>query len=183
MTTAARTSLPEFEFEKGVCFLRNIPRGFITGPFREFLLIGRFTATGVPFLLDYRDGGLTSWWCEDRLADNLRKSILNRLRRTIRFTGAMPAFVQTHDLRQSDAGDREEALRVAERLHRAFFDKDWRADTLGDRDEDYVALNVPFAQKDAVKALGAKWNGKAWLVNRRKQDMTLFHEWMPPASP
>ena len=41
-------------------------------------------------------------------------------------------------------------------------------------------LNVPFAQKDAAKALGARWDAanKKWYVSADK-DMTLFAQWQP----
>jgi len=39
-------------------------------------------------------------------------------------------------------------------------------------------LNVPFAQKDAAKALGARWDtaSKKWFVPADK-DITLFAQW------
>ena len=39
-------------------------------------------------------------------------------------------------------------------------------------------LNVPFAQKDAAKALGARWDAanKKWYVPAGK-DITLFAQW------
>ena len=39
-------------------------------------------------------------------------------------------------------------------------------------------LNVPFAQKDAAKALGARWDAanKKWFVPAGK-DITLFAKW------
>jgi len=49
-------------------------------------------------------------------------------------------------------------------------------------------LNVPFAQKDAAKALGARWDAanKKWYVPGDK-DITLFAKWQPqsgtPESP
>jgi hypothetical protein len=43
-------------------------------------------------------------------------------------------------------------------------------------------LNVPFAQKDAAKALGARWDAanKKWYVPVDK-DITLFAQWQPQA--
>ncbi len=43
-------------------------------------------------------------------------------------------------------------------------------------------LNVPFAQKDAAKALGARWDAanKKWYVPADK-DITLFAQWQPQA--
>jgi len=41
-------------------------------------------------------------------------------------------------------------------------------------------LNVPFAEKDAAKALGARWDAanKKWYVSSDK-DITLFAQWQP----
>jgi len=41
-----------------------------------------------------------------------------------------------------------------------------------------IYLNVPFAQKDEAKALGARWDAinKKWHVSADK-DMTLFAKW------
>jgi len=41
-----------------------------------------------------------------------------------------------------------------------------------------IYLNVPFAQKDEVKALGARWDAvqKKWFVPSDK-DITLFAQW------
>ncbi|OAI20981.1 hypothetical protein A1359_19970 [Methylomonas lenta] len=43
-------------------------------------------------------------------------------------------------------------------------------------------LNVPFAQKDAAKALGARWDAsiKKWYVPTGK-DIGLFTQWQPDA--
>ena len=41
-------------------------------------------------------------------------------------------------------------------------------------------LNVPFAQKDAAKTLGARWDGaaKSWYVEEGR-DLTAFAQWLP----
>ena len=43
-------------------------------------------------------------------------------------------------------------------------------------------LTVPYAQKDAVKALGARWDAanKKWYVSTDK-DLALFKQWQPQA--
>ena len=43
-----------------------------------------------------------------------------------------------------------------------------------------VYLNVPYAQKDAAKALGARWDAanKKWYVPAGK-DISLFAAWQP----
>lgn len=45
-------------------------------------------------------------------------------------------------------------------------------------------LNVPFAQKDAAKALGARWDAsiKKWYVPTGK-DIGLFTQWQPDTAP
>lgn len=46
--------------------------------------------------------------------------------------------------------------------------------------ESKTYLNVPYAQKDAAKALGARWDAanKKWYVPADK-DITLFAQWQP----
>ncbi len=43
-----------------------------------------------------------------------------------------------------------------------------------------IYLNVPYAQKDAAKALGARWDpaNKKWYV-QGKDDVSLFSDWLP----
>jgi hypothetical protein len=43
-----------------------------------------------------------------------------------------------------------------------------------------IYLNVPFAQKDEAKALGARWDAveKKWFVSADK-DILLFARWQP----
>lgn len=46
-----------------------------------------------------------------------------------------------------------------------------------------IYLNVPFAQKDAAKSLGARWDAgaKKWYVPAGKE-LGLFAQWQPQAS-
>ncbi len=46
-----------------------------------------------------------------------------------------------------------------------------------------IYLNVPYAQKDAAKALGARWDAanKKWYVTGDK-DITLFAQWQQGSS-
>ena len=48
--------------------------------------------------------------------------------------------------------------------------------------ESKTYLNVPFAQKDAAKALGARWDAayKKWYVPADK-DIALFAPWQTPS--
>jgi hypothetical protein len=45
-----------------------------------------------------------------------------------------------------------------------------------------IYLNVPYAQKDAVKALGARWDAvnKKWYIPA-DMDISLFAQWQPQA--
>ena len=47
-----------------------------------------------------------------------------------------------------------------------------------------VYLNVPFSQKDAAKALGAKWDAaqKKWYVLDDKE-LSLFSQWQTLSAP
>lgn len=49
--------------------------------------------------------------------------------------------------------------------------------------ESKTYLNVPYAQKDAAKALGAKWDAaiKKWYVPADK-DVTVFAKWQTEAT-
>lgn len=71
----------------------------------------------------------------------------------------------------------------AQAIVTTFFHEVWRDHYLNDRNEDYIALAVPFAEKDQAKALGAKWDweGKVWQVEKQ-DDMTPFSRWLPQAS-
>lgn len=42
-------------------------------------------------------------------------------------------------------------------------------------------LNVPYAEKDTAKALGAKWNARAkkWYFDGERSDYAKFSEWIP----
>ena len=47
-----------------------------------------------------------------------------------------------------------------------------------------IYLNVPFAQKDEAKALGARWDAiqKKWFVTPDK-DIALFAKWQAASAP
>jgi hypothetical protein len=143
----------------------------------DYFLIGKAGET--PFLLAYR-GGITSWWCQDRLGESLRKKVLGVLREEIRYSEALPSYVTEYDFREADELDRDEGSRQASAVELAFFNDVWRGQYLGETDDDFVTLAVPFAEKDEAKALGAKWDGqdRVWKV-KRQEDMSVFARWMP----
>ena len=47
-----------------------------------------------------------------------------------------------------------------------------------------IFLNVPYAQKDEAKALGARWNAaeKKWYITADK-DLSIFAKWQADAQP
>jgi hypothetical protein len=49
--------------------------------------------------------------------------------------------------------------------------------------KDRVYLNVPFAEKDRAKSLGARWDGdkRAWWIEPRA-DLKPFEAWLPVSS-
>jgi hypothetical protein len=143
----------------------------------DYFLIGRAGET--PFYLAYQ-GGITNWRCQERLGDSLRKKILGVLREEIRYGATLPPYIVEHDFRESDERDLDASSRAASDVELAFFNDVWRGIYLNDRDEDYVVLSVPFAEKDEVKALGAKWDAqnRVWKV-KQQEDMSAFSRWMP----
>lgn len=184
-----RNKLPNFRFEIGICIHRMVPAHIRTDelkPRRDWHIIGRLEDE-TPFLLVYF-GGNANWYCESYLGDSLRKKILGRFREEVREANPIPSFVTVHDVSDIDKTGLNNGSAAASEIAIPFFHDVWRAGYLNDRDEDYVALSVPFAEKDVAKALGAKWDGerKVWLV-KRQADMSQFARWMKddngPVSP
>jgi predicted aconitase len=46
---------------------------------------------------------------------------------------------------------------------------------------DLIYLNVPFAEKDSVKFLGARWDElrRKWFINSDFQNPNAFQPWLP----
>jgi len=143
----------------------------------DYFLVGKAGET--PFLLAYQ-GGITNWWCPERLGESLRKKILGVLRDEIRYAEVLPSYIAEYDFREADELDRNEGSRQASAVELAFFNDVWRGQYLGETDEDFITLAVPYAEKDEAKALGAKWNPqeRVWQV-KRQEDMAGFARWMP----
>ena len=86
----SRNRLPQVSFETGILVHRSIFAWPRTDSHRlDYFLIGKAGET--PFLLAYR-GGITSWWCQERLGESLRKKILGVLREEIRYGESMPDY-------------------------------------------------------------------------------------------
>jgi hypothetical protein len=178
-----KTALPTFTFETGLCLLRRLPSPF-NGAWRTvpvWMVVGRL-ATGVPFFLQYQGQGTghTQWFGPTHLGDSLRKKILDRFRVDVRTAEPPPAFLVHQDLQALDARNLDEGNAEALRLSQAFFNGVWRAQYLNDRDEDWVSLNVPYAERPAAQQLGAEWHplSRTWRVHTR-QNLALFARWLP----
>jgi hypothetical protein len=178
-----RNVLSDVRFENGICLVRRTP-GLAGGEprlRRDWHIIGRLD-DDTPFLLEYSQA-VTNWVCSETLGAALRRKILGKLREDIRRSQEIPEFIVTHDLTAFDDASIDLAASNAGVIVAAFFRDIWRERYLDDRDEDYVALSVPFAEKDAAKALGAKWDAenRIWRV-RKQDDMEPFARWLPETS-
>jgi hypothetical protein len=113
------------------------------------------------------------------LGEGLRRKILNLFAETCRTVAVHPPWVDFQDFSTLDATDERAASERAGQLCLTFHREVWRAEYLNDRDEDYVALKVPFAEKDQAKAAGARWEPmqKVWRV-KRQADMAAFGRWL-----
>lgn len=177
----ARQKLPDFKFERGICVLRSIPGMFDHSPRtvrKDWTIIGRLD-DGLPFMFMYRNS-ITNWFCEQQLGLSLRKKILNTFREEVRCTdGLLPGYIVMHDLQMVDQVDINAGHTAAAAIEDPFYNDVWRSEYLDDRDEDYVVLSVPYAEKDEVAKLGAKFNGniRKWWV-KRADDMTAFAKWI-----
>lgn len=174
----SRSRLPQVSFETGILVHRSISAWPRTDSHRlDYFLVGKAGET--PFLLAYQ-GGITNWWCPERLGESLRKKILGVLRAEVRYVEVLPSYIAEYDFREADELDRNEGSRQASAVELAFFNDVWRGQYLGETDEDFITLAVPYAEKDEAKALGAKWNPqeRVWKV-KRQEDMSEFARWMP----
>lgn len=177
-----RNNLPDLRFETGLCLIRRTP-GLAGGEprlRRDWHVIGLLD-DGTPFLLNYSQA-VTNWVCEVNLGNSLRKKILGKLREELRRTDTVPGYIVAHDLTAFDDENIDLGAQNAGAIVAAFFREVWRGRYLNDHDEDYVALAVPFSEKDQAKALGAKWDGgnRVWRV-KKQDDMTPFSRWLPQA--
>ncbi len=172
MKTFKRVTHPAITLECALCINRRAIQRY------TWLVIGRLNGK-TPFLLTYQGFGLTLWDSPVLLSEGLRKKILTMFRLTCRSSSIRPAWVQFHDLSPEDILSGEAADEHARALMLEFHRDIWRHRYLNDRDEDYVTLNVPYAEKDSAKAVGARWEPvqKVWRVKRRK-DMTPFARWL-----
>lgn len=141
----------------------------------HYLVIGRIGDQ--PFFLSY-DRGVTRWQSAADLDERLRRKILHVLRKELRHAPVCPGWCRFLDLQGLPGLQAKQALGDA---ISSFARDRWRSAILGDRDEDYVDLAVPFAEKDQAKASGAVWSPsrKVWRVNLALYDRASFERWLP----
>ena len=175
--------LPDFHFERAIRLDRLLPDALGASALRaqhHWFAIGRLE-TGAAVLLSYQGMlGATTWMSPEQLGEPVRRKILRRFKEVLRDAPTPPAWLTVHDLQASDSRALTAGNKDAELISSAFLRDVWRAQYLGERDEDLVALAVPFAEKEAAKAAGARWNPelRGWCA-KRTQDMSAFARWLP----
>ena len=184
----ARPRLPEITFERCLVLRWLHPWDDRWPDARRFHVIGRLE-DGTPFYASWQAFlSVTSWNSTVTLGQGLRGKILRQIRAELADAPTLPAYAVEHDFRSKQE---DEALRCAN--FSALWDKEiephllhfhnniFVREYLGIREEDFVHLTVPFAEKDEVKALGAKWDGSAkkWKINISEKER--FSRWIIPA--
>lgn len=170
--------MPEVALIEGLRLSYRIPSVANPSELRQveqFLVIGR--AGPDSFFLAY-DRGVTRWNSPADLSEPLRRKILHALRTQARHASSLPAWCREVDLTGHPPSV---ALDELSRLYAQFHQDRWRAQVLGDRDEDYVDLVVPFSEKDAAKAAGAVWDSarRVWRANLALNDRSALQRWLP----
>lgn len=173
------SKLQNVTLEQAFCLQRCIPVDSHHRDADAWCIIGRLE-DGTPFLLHYCRG-VTFWDCTQQLGEGIRRKIIRLAKEQLLQAVPLPAFAKVHNLRPLDMSDIQTSNQVAQDLSQAFLKEVWRAQYLNDRDEDYLYLQVPFAEKGLAKQLGAKWDGerKQWKV-KRQADMSAFAAWLAP---
>lgn len=171
--------LPDVSLLEGQCWRYSRPLAG-TGRSRvvdHYTVIGRVGQD--PFLLEYQEGGLTYWNSPANLGDRVRRKVLSVLRKQARHAQALPAWCGFHDWSALDQNVSHHRLSEASS---DFFERRWKDATLNDRTEDYVDLNVPFAEKDEARALGALWDParRVWRANLARLEAKRFERWLTP---
>lgn len=165
-----RQKLPEVTFERGYRVDGRTYR--CDSGVREavcVVLLGTLKDMGVFYL---SLGPVNHWESPVHLGLPLRRKILAAAKALL---AAPPAWFEIRHMSEFDGEDA--LVTFIQRFHREV----WRGEYLGDREEDYVVLAVPYAEKDEAKALGARWDPelKRWKV-RREQLSEAFTRWLAP---
>lgn len=142
--------------------------------------------------MHYLNDGLTSWTCPQFLDEKVRRRVLARLRTEVREknladVGALPWVEQVYHQRADVALPKntvgQTPAQLAERVN-AFLQTEWYINTLHEHPDDFISLAVPFEEKDAAKAAGARWNSalRVWEIHRGK-DLNAVAKWIPSGKP
>ncbi len=144
----------------------------------QWYLVGR--VDGQPFYLHYLGMGATNWASPETLGTTLRRRILARFKQEVRgqIHPWMQEFVTSLFVPASDPQQRALAAACI-----AFHRTAWRDRMLDDRDEDYVVLQVPYAEREQAQQQGAVWRSeqRTWVIHRRLLASANVAAWLPPA--
>ncbi len=142
----------------------------------QWYLVGR--VDGQPFYLHYLGMGATNWASPEQLGATLRRRILARFKQEVRGQTHpwMQEFVTTLFVPASDP--QQQALTAA---CIDFYRTAWRDRMLDDRDEDYVALQVPYAEREQAQKQGAVWRAdlRTWMIHQRLLASADVAAWLP----
>lgn len=142
----------------------------------QWYLVGR--VDGQPFYLHYLGMGATNWASPEQLGTTLRRRILARFKQEVR--GHAHPWLQEFETQllapTSDPQQRNIAAACIE-FHRT----SWRDRMLDDRDEDYVALQVPYDDREQAQKQGAVWRAdlRTWMIHKRLLASADVAAWLP----
>lgn len=162
--------------KSSVTFVEGIHTSFgaiaTTRGLEQWHLVGRID--GQPFYLLYLGMGATSWQSSAQLTPTQRRRILSRFKLEIR--GQKHPWIQEFDVSLFEHGPANEALTAA---CLEFHTRAWRNNMLDDRDEDYIVLNVPYADREKALLAGCKWwsHQKVWVIHKTL-DQTPVAQWL-----
>lgn len=129
-----------------------------------------------PFYMHYLGMGVANWDAKIQLTPLLRRRILARFKATVRGE-LFPWLTEFSTDLFSKSNTPEQQILTAACLE--FHKTAWRDKMLDDRDEDYVVLNVPYADRSEALATGAKWwhHKKMWVIHK-SLDSGAVARWM-----
>ena len=142
----------------------------------QWYLVGR--VDGQPFYLHYLGMGATNWAAPEQLGTTLRRRILARFKQEVR--GQTHPWMQEFSTKlfvpSNDPHQRVVASACIE-----FYRTAWRDRMLDDRDEDYVALQVPYADREKAQQQGAVWraDSRTWMIHQRLLASADVAAWLP----
>lgn len=138
----------------------------------QWHLVGR--VEDQPFCLFYIGMGATNWQSPVTLTPTLRRRILAQFKKEVR--GQKHTWLQEFEIDLFHKGPAHDALTAA---CLEFHKTAWRDKMLDDRDEDYIVLNVPYADREKAGAAGCKWwaHHKVWVIHKTL-DQAPVAQWL-----